>query len=370
MNGDLSIYIHVPFCQKKCPYCHFYVVPFKPSYLDGYVQAIKKEWQRIKRLKKNLRIVSIMWGGGTPSLLPPAMLEEILSLFGPLDNIEISLEANPETISKENARLWKQIGFNRISIGAQSFTDSMLQTIGRTHSADKTISAIHTIHDAGFDNISADLMYELPDQTLEEWSYTLNTALTLPLTHISLYNLTIEPNTVFFARGDTLKKRLPAMEIGAEMFKIALEKLASHDFLHYEIGSWAKKTYMSSHNIGYWISRPFIGLGPSAFSFMYSRRYRNRANFHQYVKLATQGLSVIDFSEKLPKKDLLKESIAVGIRMIEGITINLDWPLEIQDSILKLKNLNLIEEVSNKIRMTSFGLFFHDKIAEIIMCGN
>ena len=183
-DRNSSLYLHVPFCSVKCPYCHFYVIPYEEEREKRYVESIDKEWELYRELFLNRRIVSIYFGGGTPSLLSPASLARLLELFPRDEACEITLEANPESITLEKMRALRKLGINRLSIGVQSLDDDQLVLLDRRHRATKAIEAIERSHDAGFENISIDLMYDIPGQSIASWQRTVDRAVTLPITHL------------------------------------------------------------------------------------------------------------------------------------------------------------------------------------------
>ena len=220
-TGKLSVYFHIPFCTKKCPYCHFFVIPHKKTSEEQLIAGLKKEWQWRKPLLQGKEILTVYFGGGTPSLLEPDTISELLEMVGG-NPTEITLEVNPETVSYERMAAYKKAGVNRISIGVQSLDDSELITLGRNHGVSKASDAIKITKDAGFDNITIDLMFELPNQTLASWEKTLSKATQLPITHLSLYNLTFEPHTSFYKKQKELLPLIANEENRAAMLEMAI----------------------------------------------------------------------------------------------------------------------------------------------------
>jgi len=223
-STEVSLYFHIPFCKKKCPYCHFFVLPDKEAFKDQFLRSLKLEWESQLPKLIGTEITSIYFGGGTPTRLPPTAFANILGWIrqGPAfiaHDCEITLEANPEDISTEQIKEFSDLGINRISLGVQSLDDSSLQTLDRRHTAKRSIEAIHAGFAGGIDNISIDLMYELPEQTLQSWQHTLQMAESLPITHLSLYNLTFEPHTVFF------KKKKELLTLGIQAAEQALPRI-------------------------------------------------------------------------------------------------------------------------------------------------
>lgn len=354
----ISLYFHVPFCTKKCPYCHFYVLPNRLSdhklLGDSFLLHLEKQLPLIQ----NHCVTSIYFGGGTPSLFSSG---EILQRLPKDPDCEVTIEANPEEATLELFERLLQEGFNRLSLGVQSLDDRSLQTLERTHSAKKAQQAILDAKKAGFQNISIDLMYDLPNQTAASWNYTLDQLSSLPIQHLSLYNLTIEPHTAFHKR----KVSQPSSELSLQFLHSALAKLENMGLKRYEISAFAKEGFESRHNTGYWTGRPFLGFGPSAFSYWEGERFRNTANLRKYLDALKNGSEPVDFREKLPYPQNVKELFAVQIRLREGVDpSSFDLPPETFKSLDKLQSLRLIEKKNARIYLTESGLIFYDSVAE------
>ncbi|MBM3208236.1 MAG: radical SAM family heme chaperone HemW [Chlamydiae bacterium] len=375
---EVSLYFHIPFCTKKCPYCHFYVVPNREELQLSYLAALEKEWQIVSHKIAGMHIVSIYFGGGTPSLLGPQKIDKVLQwIAGSSATIstdcEITLEANPENVTLELIKEFKACGINRISLGLQSMEDELLVHLGRGHSASKSSQAVIDCYEAGMQNISVDLMFELPHQNMAHWTHTLDKVSTLPITHLSLYNLVIEPHTQFHKKRKELSTHLPPEELCKEMLDIAVDKLETAGLKRYEISAFAKPGYLSRHNTGYWKARPFLGLGPSAFSYFDKKRFQNVCNLQKYCSQLDKGILPIDFEEELSFPANLKELLAVELRLIDGVNIeefekkHAKLPQEMLNSLKKLKELNLLEQNNNIIKMTNKGLLFYDTVAEEII---
>lgn len=340
MQTTGSLYVHIPFCTKKCGYCHFFVV--RDQEHAPFIEALQKEWQYYKL--DNL--CSVYFGGGTPSLLES--FEELLATFSPPSSAEITVEANPERLTKEQLKRYRQEGINRLSIGVQSFDDRMLGTLTRTHDAQKAQESILMAHEAGFENISIDLMFDLPGQTLDSWERSLNIACSLPITHLSLYNLTIEPGTLFF------KQKKKAQDDDPRFLEMAVAKLEAAGLSRYEISAFGKRAV---HNSGYWTGRPFIGLGPSAFSYWEGRRFRNICHYKSYLTRINQGLSVVDFEETLPPEKAARELFAINLRLLEGTKI----VPAIDTNALEAQGL--LERRGEMIRLTPLGRLHYNTVA-------
>lgn len=360
-----SLYFHIPFCTKKCPYCHFYVIPNQKRHHDILQEALLLEWQSQKHLLQNTDLVSIYFGGGTPSLFGAEALQKILSQISIPPNCEITVEVNPEESDFSLFSSLKSIGVNRISLGVQSLDERSLQALGRLHSAQKAKSAIEEACLAGIENISIDLMYDIPDQTHSSWQETLDQIQYLPITHISLYNLTIEPHTSFYKRKNTLN--LPKPEDSLRALDLACKTFEKLHFDRYEISAFARPGYESKHNLGYWTFRPFLGLGPSAFSYWEGKRYQNIPNLLKYHQLLKQGKSPISFEEKLEYPQNFKEQLAVGLRLKKGVLLPPTLPNETLNAIQSLQTMQWIQKEGPQLFLTERGKLFYDSVASEII---
>ncbi len=358
-----SVYIHIPFCRHKCPYCHFYVIGDKESFKEDLLAALKLEFATIRPQIEGKKLTSIYFGGGTPTLFGPKRIQEVLSWFS-FDNMcEITIETNPEELA--DYKTYRDIGINRISLGVQSLSTAELMVLDRRHKPEQALDAVYAMKKAGLDNITIDLMYDLPGQTLASWENTLNIACTLPITHLSLYNLTIEPDACFFRREKEIRKMMPDEDTSTAMYAMAQEKLSKAGFTQYEISAFCKDNLYSRHNIGYWTGRIFYGMGPSAFSFDGKRRYRNVANLARYKKLLEEGASPIDFEEVIDENARKRELLTLNLRLLEGIDLTQFAPLEkeTEESILKLIEQGLLLKNENHLALSPKGILFYDTIA-------
>lgn len=338
------------------------------------MEGFELEWNQNAPLFHNKRLASIYFGGGTPSLLGAAPIAKILSWIKNstieiAENIEITLEANPENISTELIRSYADAGINRISVGIQSFDDELLQKLNRLHSSSRAFKSVEEIYAAGIQNISIDLMYDLPGQTLAVWKETLRKACDLPISHLSLYNLTIEPHTVFYKYQKEIRKQIPDDETSLQMVQTAIEYLNHHGLAQYEISAFAKDKCRSHHNTGYWTGRPFYGLGPSAFSDWEGKRFRNVAHLHRYLESLQKGLSPIDFEEMLEPNARRRELFTINLRLLDGVDLPLfqsaHGPLEThtEDTLKQLEGQGFIKLSTANASLTQKGIFFYDTVA-------
>jgi oxygen-independent coproporphyrinogen-3 oxidase len=363
---ETSLYLHVPFCTKKCPYCHFFVLPDKDSFKTLYLESLKREWEILASKLEGKRVVSIYFGGGTPSLLGAEAIGKILSWLPIESDQEITMEANPENVSEELMRGMKAVGVNRVSLGVQTLDNLLLKKLGRTHSAEGAMRAVETSFAAGIENISIDLMYDLPGQTVEGWQKTLEQVEGLPISHLSLYNLTFEPHTQFFKQQKTLSLELPSPEESLQMLNAAVETLPKFGLERYEISAFAKPRFTSQHNIGYWTGRPFLGLGPSAFSYWNGTRYRNVANLSQYAEALQKGNSPVDFQETLSYPANLNELLAIHLRLLKGVELP-SLPKETLANLQEAARRGWITLTPAHAQLTSTGLLFYDSLASLII---
>jgi putative oxygen-independent coproporphyrinogen III oxidase len=376
--GDISLYFHLPFCKKKCHYCHFFVIKDDESKQEALFKALINEVSQKKNLLENKKIVSIYFGGGTPYLFKTKFFKEIIQKIYTLkakiaSEIEITIETNPEDINIEKVKALKDIGINRFSVGIQTLDNKLLQILGRSHDRLKILNSLDMIHHSGIKNVSIDLMYEIPYQSTDSWYKTLSYIPSMTMNHISLYNLTIEPNTAFFRQKDKLIKMKPSDKIAKKMLIKAIETFDANNFKRYEISAFAKNSSFSMHNIGYWLYRPFIGYGPSAFSYYNGIRSQNVCNFEKYIQLINQQKNAQDFIDDVSYSKKVKEALAVSLRLIEGIDINdfeKKWGKIPSDLEVVLNNLcqsNHLIRFKNRIKLSSLGLLFYDSIATEII---
>jgi oxygen-independent coproporphyrinogen-3 oxidase len=328
-----------------------------------FLTSLKKEWDMIQPLVEGKKIVSVYFGGGTPSLLGPEKIKTILGWI-PSDG-EITLEVNPDNVTLETMKAFCDAGINRVSLGVQSLDNPLLKTLGRLHTAQKAVEAIHWTSKAGIKNITIDLMYEIPGQTLKIWQETLDQLAELPITHLSLYNLTFEPGAVFHKKQKELSPLLPSPEEGLAMLDAACSSLKKMGLERYEISAFAKQGFQSRHNTGYWTGRPFLGLGPSAFSFWEGRRFRNICHLKKWHEMLAGNQLPRDFDEKLSPLASLHERLAIRLRLFDGAPrseFNVD-PLLLH----KLESKGWITLSPTTICLTDKGRLFYDSVAEEII---
>ena len=322
-KAPLGIYIHVPFCRSKCQYCDFYSLSVKDDKLmDGYLSAICAHIREAGALAPGYKVDTIYFGGGTPSFFGAEGMATILTTirrnFDVDNNAEITFEANPDSISDKLLSRLRAEGFNRVSLGIQTDDDEVLKKLGRPHSYAQAMSAFHRIRKAGFRNISVDLMYGLPGQTLSAWQSTLENVLTLNPEHISCYGLKLEPGTPMYDYRDYAK--LPDDDAQADMYLAAVEILKSHGFRQYEISNFARKGLYSRHNMKYWTGGEYLGFGPSASSDFAGKRFTLVRSLPAYIKgIREQGI-IIDEVQEIPMRERAGEYLMMRLRTVSGIS--------------------------------------------------
>ena len=318
----LGIYVHVPFCRSKCQYCDFYSLTCKDDKsIETYIRAICDHIRESGPLTPGYKVDTIYFGGGTPSFLGADALATILTtirrVFDVDPNAEITLEANPDSVSDQLLRRVRAEGFNRISLGVQTDDDELLKKLGRPHDYAQVVSAVQRIRKAGFKNLSLDLMYGLPGQTLLNWKDTLERVITLNPDHISCYALKVEENTPLYACKDILN--IADDDTQAEMYLAGVEILRSHGFRQYEISNFARKGLYSRHNMKYWTGGEYLGFGPAASSDFGGRRFTTIRDLQGYVNGIKTGGSVLEEVDEVPQRERAGEYLMLRLRTISGI---------------------------------------------------
>ncbi|OHE55623.1 MAG: hypothetical protein A2Z47_07460 [Thermodesulfovibrio sp. RBG_19FT_COMBO_42_12] len=319
-----SLYIHIPFCIRKCIYCDFFSVPYDKSAAQAYIEALC--WELILKKDSAQALKTVYIGGGTPSLLPDECLTQLFIClkdnFSFSSDIEITIEANPGTINESKINTLFSLGVNRLSIGIQSFNDNELKVLGRIHSSEDALISIEMIKNAGLNNFSVDLMYGIPGQTMESWKDSLLKASGGSPRHISTYELTVEENTPlsrFIESGEVI---IPDEDLILEMYNYAIDYLGGCGYKQYEISNFAMPGFECMHNLNYWDRGEYIGAGAGAHSFINEIRSINTKDIKSYIEILTEGKSVEMEPIRLFPPEALKEFIFLGLRKIKGININ------------------------------------------------
>lgn len=365
-----SAYVHIPFCTQICYYCDFSKVFIKNQPVDAYLQALIREFESYKI--EQLRTLYI--GGGTPTAISAEQLDYLLShLTKNLDLSqleEFTIEANPGDLTPDKIAVLEKSAVNRISLGVQTFNDKQLKRIGRSHNEAQIYESIDSLKGAGFDNISIDLIYALPGQTMADVKENVAKAIALDIPHLSLYSLILEHHTVFMNKMRRGKLNLPTEDLEADMFDYIIAKLESHGFEHYEISNFTKPGRESRHNLMYWDNAEYYGVGAGASGYVDGVRYRNRGPIQHYLKGVAQGNPRLE-EEVLTKQEMMEEEFFLGLRKKEGVSISRfeekfakNFSNRYGDIVEKLTRDGLVQVTDGRLRMTKKGLFLGDTVAE------
>ncbi len=378
-----SLYIHVPFCAQKCSYCAFYSEASNGEVINAYVEGLIRE---LEMIAQDCRPETVFFGGGTPSLLSLRQWEKILRAMQRLKLLgakEWTVECNPATVSLEKARLLREFGVNRVSMGVQSLDEPLLDRLGRVHSREMVFKSFDILRAAGFDNVNLDLMFAIPGQTLEVWRRTLDEALALGSEHLSSYEVIYEEDTVLYAQLQAGEFAVNE-ELACEMYDELVTRAGAAGFAQYEVANFARRTPFEPegevparacrHNVNYWRGGSFHGLGPSATSYARGVRSKNVSNTRLYCEQLAQGQRPVESREELGPLPRAGETAAFGLRMPAG------WPFEEfrrrtgfemreewNDEMRELAQRGWAEVSTDRFRLTSKGLRFADAAAELFL---
>lgn len=366
--SKLSIYIHWPFCEKKCPYCDFNSHVRAQVDYQRWCEAYIQELQYYHQLLPDRIISSIFFGGGTPSLMPPwlvaKILETVTNLWSMDSGAEITLEANPNSVEIANFSALRSAGINRISIGVQALNSADLKFLGRLHDVEHAKAAIKSAAQI-FDNYSFDLIYARPSQTIDQWRLELTEALEYALGHLSLYQLTIEPNTAFYQQHQKGEWQIPSADLAGAMYEATEEIMQSHGFYSYEVSNYARPGYECRHNLTYWRYDDFIGIGPGAHgrvSNLYSSQQkiystRNHKAPEIWLELVSKKRNGLSAEQPLQKEEAIAEHILMNLRLSEGISLR-SFAEKHDCELLAILNQNKLEQLqeSGFIKMSSESL--------------
>ena len=353
-----SAYIHIPFCRQKCHYCSFVSFP-DMSQKDEYLKTLKKE---ILLKYKGENLQTLYFGGGTPSLLSISELKEILSLFDLSENAEITLEINPETVDENYISELIKTQINRLSIGAQTFDNSILELIGRKHKTEDVYRVVETAKRHCFNNISLDFIYGLPNQSLESFVSDLKTAVTIGAEHISLYGLKIDAGC-YFAKHRP--KNIADEDLQADMYLKAIETLTSLGFEHYEISNFSKDNKYSRHNVNYWKCEEYYGFGLAAHGYVDGIRYSNHKTMEEYLN----NYNTPEDQHTLSEQEKLEENIFLGLRLKKGIDLteinnkfNINFEEKYSEILKKYTETNHLSLENNILKLTKNGILVSNYI--------
>ena len=396
--GPRGLYVHIPFCQTKCPYCDFNTYSRIEELIPRYVDALRREIGLWGGLLGHPTIQTVFFGGGTPSYLPTddpgRVLTAIRESFALADGAEVSLEANPGDLTPARLAAYRESGFNRLSIGVQSLDGRLLELLGRRHTAADALSSFRAAIDSGFDNVSIDLMYGLPHQTLEVWRQTLEGAVALDPPHLSMYCLTLEKGTPLSTWVEVGKVPEPDADLAADMYEMAQEVMEGTGYRHYEISNWAMSGYPSRHNLIYWRNEPFLGVGPGAHSYLGGfeggsgggSRFWNLKSPRDYVeKLQTPSSSldgrsatleelikavpVVESVEAIDRRLEMAETLMMGLRLDTGVAFDAfsrrfgQTPAEAYPTVVaELIDVGLLEDSCDVLKLTRRGRMLGNEV--------
>lgn len=370
---ELGIYIHIPFCVRKCFYCDFVSYAKKENVQKKYIEALQKEILNWKKSNKDVKIKTIYIGGGTPSCIDSKFITEILNLLDIENTEEITIEVNPGTINKKKLYDYKNAGINRLSIGLQSTNNELLKKIGRIHNYEQFLETYKMAREVGFNNINVDLMIGLPGQTMDDLRTSLEDIINLNPEHISVYSLILEDETPLKKMIENNILKLPEDDLERQMYWYTKDFLKINGYDHYEISNFAKQGFYSKHNMDCWEQKEYIGFGISAHSYIDRKRFGNISNLDNYIKNCIEGgfgkNRIIE--EEQDKKDEMKEYMILGLRKINGISIqkfenkfNENPIVLFKKELNKLYNEGLIIIDGDIIRLSNKGLDFANIVWE------
>jgi len=363
----LGLYIHFPFCLRKCGYCDFYSEEGRFDRITAFLSALEREWNRYSQKPDTLGGVvdTVYFGGGTPSLLEPDQVGRVLEWIRPFVSKtgppEITIEANPATVSPPKLDGYLNAGINRISIGVQSFDNRFLELLGRLHSAEEAEQTVRQARRAGFENISVDLIHAIPGQTPSDWKRTLEKAVSLSPDHLSAYTLSWSYSTPLGKKIESGLLPKPDDDTAAEMWLLSSDVLCRAGFEQYEISNFARPGKRSRHNESYWTGKPYLGLGPSAHSLIGNKRFWNVYDVERYIGMLAQNRLPIEDQELLSPEDCKLERLAVGLRRKEGISVT-ELAIDVKKSSLLVAN-GLAQLHRDMLSLTTKGMLLADEIA-------
>lgn len=364
--AGLGVYIHIPFCRQKCLYCDFPSSASCEHLFDRYIAALCREIQGRGGLLSAYEVDTVYFGGGTPTLLPAESLSRIMTCLRQNAFIspgaEITTEANPGTLSPSYLEALRLSGFNRLSIGVQSFDDNVLAAAGRIHDARQALDAV--MEAAGwFDNISVDLMYGLPRQTPDGFQKDMALVAELPVRHVSVYGLKVEDNTPFHVLQNSGKLKLPSEDEEAAMYELAVAGLTSRGFCRYEISNYARSGCACRHNLKYWHYQPYLGFGAAAHSFLAGERSANTGCIEEYIERMDRGENSVEYSENTDRENAMAEFVFLALRTADGLSVNAfnnyfkaDFAGKFAKTVNELAEQGLLARSVDNIWLTALGM--------------
>ena len=373
---ELGIYVHIPFCKRKCAYCDFISFSGKARLIEKYVEALKREINKCKISKEDYMVKTIYFGGGTPSFIESKYIVEILEAikekFNISKNAEITIEINPGTVTEEKLKDYYEVGINRISFGLQSTNSQLLKLVGRIHSYSSFLEGYNLARKTGFKNINVDLMIGLPVQTLKDVQKDLSRIIELNPEHVSVYSLIVEEGTRIEEKIKNKELYLPSEKLERKMYWEVKKKLEEAGYIHYEISNFAKAGYESKHNLSCWNQEEYLGFGLAAHSYFNNVRYSNIDDFEEYFDWPENSKII---HERQTDEDRQKEFMLLGLRKIEGVAISdfknkfIENPIYLyRETLNKLVTQGLIEVDIDSIKLTNRGIDLANLVWEEFVC--
>ena len=374
---ESALYVHIPFCDHKCIYCDFYSI-ITTDNIRPFLESIKKEIKYYSGLYSEDRIyTSVFFGGGTPSLMEPGYLAEIIKSlkenYNVSDDAEITMETNPGTVNKGKLRSFRESGINRISIGIQSFDEKELKFLTRIHDKKTAIETVKSANKAGFDNINIDLIFNLPGQTKNKWKENLATALSLPITHLSAYSLILERGTILNKMVLDKKVIMQDDDYDADLYEMTIDLMEENGYLQYEVSNFTKPGYQCRHNNAYWHYRDYLSFGTSAHSFVNGKRWWNFSSLKQYIAEIDKQSYAVAGSEEVSEEQKFNEYVMLALRS-SGLDLKefknmfgVNWINEKYDYFRTLMDKNLVTIDEQQMKLTKQGYALCDEILKEIL---
>lgn len=368
-----AAYLHIPFCDHICFYCDFNKVFLEGQPVDAYVEAVIREMAIMREQYPQEKVETFYVGGGTPTTLTAKQMEKLLkgiqTYFPMAQDAEFTMEANPESITSEKFKVMKEYGVNRLSMGVQSFNDKILKRIGRIHTSDQVYEGVKLARDAGFENISIDLIFRLPTQTVNDFADTLTKALELDLPHYSIYSLILENKTIFYNLMRQGKLPLPSEDEEVEMYALAIDTMDKFGRKQYEISNYAKPGYQSQHNLAYWKNDHYFGFGAGAHGYLHDNRYVNHGPIQHYLAPLEKNQSPIIYNNEITNRNKIEEEMILGLRTMQGIDLSkfkFKYGKPVTDyydiEIKTLQQKGLLKLEDNHLRLTRQGTFLGNEV--------
>lgn len=373
MKKDLGLYIHIPFCVKKCAYCDFLSWSGDKEQRVDYVRALEQEILSYKNFAEDYQVTTLYFGGGTPSVLEGELLERIMEAirrtFQIEEKAEVTLEMNPGTALKEKLELYKKLGINRLSMGIQSVKNENLKLLGRIHTYEDFLESYCMAREAGFDNLSGDLISSLPGQTLAEWKEELEILMETPLEHVSVYQLIIEKGTEFYKKYGECEELLPDEETSREIYLWTGKYLKSRGFEQYEISNYAREGKQSAHNLRYWERKDYLGLGLGGASMIRNMRMSNTRDWDKYMAYCRDPGKIREEVEVLEESGQMEEFMFLGLRKTRGIskkefrrTFGKDIDLVYEKTLEKYLKNGMLQESGDRIFLSEEGILLSNQV--------